>query len=50
MTPLSEYELRLEYLNLKLKERSKIWCILWRPEIIAGIDKYTAKKNIGKQL
>ena len=44
MTPRTEYGLPLEYLDLKWKDKSKVWCILWRPEIRAEIDKYAANE------
>ena len=33
MAPYSEHGLPLEYVDLKLKGKFKVWSILWRPEI-----------------
>ena len=46
MTPYSESGLSLEYLNEKLKLKSKTWRISLRSVISAGIYKYIANESL----
>ena len=46
MTLRSEYGFPLEYLHIKLKGKPKVGCILWREEIRAGINTYTANESL----